>query len=125
MGGSCDRTGGGGFALDADRLREHVAAVAAPVAELATALEAVQRRLDEVEHEAVTATEQARTRAAEADRARQEADAARDEAVRRAREAEAAAADARRERAEAVTRAEESAVAARATALGVVVPTRG
>ena len=37
-------TGAGAFALDADRLREHVTAVAGPVAELSAALEVVQDR---------------------------------------------------------------------------------
>src|SRR3954464_4166664 len=45
------------FALDAERLREHVAAVHGPVAALAEALTQVTARLDEVEAHAVAAVE--------------------------------------------------------------------
>ncbi|MFD1237349.1 response regulator receiver protein, partial [Pseudonocardia benzenivorans] len=47
------------FALDADRLREHVAALQGPVTALTEALAAIGTRLDEVEAHAVAAVETA------------------------------------------------------------------
>ena len=46
-------TGTGAFALDADRLREHVGALAGPVAELSGALTSVLDRLHEIERDAL------------------------------------------------------------------------
>src|SRR5918999_4126648 len=52
------------FALDADRLREHVDAVRGPVVALAEALAAVTGRLAEVESQALSAVEVANRAAA-------------------------------------------------------------
>ena len=70
------------FRLDADRLREHVDAVRVPVTELASALDAVSARLDEVEGAALTAVETAQRGTAEAEAARVEALQARERAER-------------------------------------------
>ena len=72
--------GGTAFRLDADRLREHVDAVRAPVGALAGALDAVSARLDEVQHDAVAAVEVAHRRAAESDAERVAAEAAQQQA---------------------------------------------
>ena len=69
--------GGTAFRLDADRLREHVDAVRAPVGRWPAALDAVSARLDEVQHDAVAAVEVAHRRAAESDAERVAAEAAR------------------------------------------------
>ena len=55
------------FALDAERLREHVEAVRAPVEALVAALAGVTSRLTEVEAHAVSAVEAANRRAADAE----------------------------------------------------------
>ena len=83
--------GGTAFRLDADRLREHVDAVQAPVAELAAALDAVTARLDEVQRDAVAAVEVAHRRAAESDAERVAAEAARERADEQAHQARTAA----------------------------------
>ena len=94
--------GGTTFRLDADRLREHVDAVQAPVAELAAALDAVSARLDEVQRDAVAAVEVAHRRAAESDAERVAAEAARERADEQAHQARAAAEQAAQDRDEAV-----------------------
>jgi len=58
------------FALDAERLREHVEAVREPVEALVAALAGVTSRLAEVEAHAVSAVEAANRRAADAEAAR-------------------------------------------------------
>src|SRR5882672_9640018 len=78
-----------GFALDADRLREHVDAVRGPVDALVAALAGVTSRLEEVEAHAVAAVEAANRRAAEAEAKRvaaQEAQERAEQLTRRARE---------------------------------------
>src|SRR3954468_652251 len=55
------------FGLDADRLRDHVAAVPAPVEALTIALATLSTRLDEVQHEAVASVEVANERVAAAE----------------------------------------------------------
>ncbi|MFD1529907.1 response regulator receiver protein, partial [Pseudonocardia aurantiaca] len=87
------------FRLDADRLREHVDAVRVPVTELATALDAVAARLDEVEGSALAAVEAAQRGTAEAEAARVEAQQARERAERESREARERAEQAAEERA--------------------------
>ena len=77
--------GGTAFRLDADRLREHVDAVRAPVGALVEALDAVSARLDEVQRDAVGAVEVAHRRAAESDAERVAAEAAQERATRRRR----------------------------------------
>src|SRR5689334_17897715 len=59
-------SGRSGFALDADRLREHVEAVREPVAALSAALEQVTARLAEIESQALAAVETANQAAARA-----------------------------------------------------------
>ncbi|MBW0118144.1 response regulator receiver protein [Pseudonocardia abyssalis] len=98
-------SGGTAFGLDADRLREHVDAVRGPVGELGAALDAVLRRLDEVQRDAVDAVGSANARVADAERLRVAAEEARDEAVARARRAAESAERAGKERAEATERA--------------------
>ncbi|MEJ3651770.1 response regulator receiver protein [Actinomycetes bacterium KLBMP 9759] len=93
------------FALDADRLRDHIEAVRGPAEALTDALAAVSARLDEVQQQAVAAVEAANTQVAAAERARVDAETQRDVAVRRARQAAAAAEQAGTDRAEAVERA--------------------
>ena len=93
------------FALDADRLREHVDAVRGPVEALTAALAAVTGRLAEVEAHAVAAVEAANRQAAEAEARRVAAQEARERAERRMKSAVDETAGAVRERAEAVERA--------------------
>src|SRR6476619_6781443 len=90
------------FRLDADRLREHVDAVQAPVAELAAALDVVTARLDEVQRDAVAAVEVAHRRAAESDAERVAAEAARERADEQAHHARTAAEQAAQDRDDAV-----------------------
>lgn len=93
------------FRLDADRLREQVDAVLAPVAALATALAAVTSRLDEVEGGALAAVEAAHRGTADAESARVEAQRAAERADRESRKAHEQAERAVRERSAAVERA--------------------
>jgi colicin import membrane protein len=93
------------FALDADRLREHVEAVRGPVAALAAALAGVTTRLAEVEAQAVSAVEVANRRAAEAETRRVAAQEGHERAEQVARRARESAEQAARERAEALERA--------------------
>src|SRR3954471_15734749 len=105
--------GGTTFRLDADRLREHVDAVRAPVGALAGALDAVSARLDEVQRDAVAAVEVAHRRAAESDTERVAksapggvpAEPARERADELAQQARVAAEQAGQDREEAVRRA--------------------
>lgn len=94
-----------GFALDADRLREHVEAVRGPVTALADALRHVTARIDEVQAHALAAVETANRTAAEAEAARVGAQQARERAEAQARVAGEAAAQAEADRADAVGRA--------------------
>ncbi len=93
------------FALDADRLREHVEAVRGPVDTLVAALAGVTARLAEVEAQAVAAVEVANRRAAEAESRRVAAQDGQERAELSARRARESAEQAARERAEAVERA--------------------
>src|SRR6185295_5977547 len=88
------------FALDAERLREHVEAVREPVA----ALDGVTSRLAEVEAHAVSAVEAANRRAADAEAARVAAQEGQERAEGVARRAKEQAERAGKERAEAVER---------------------
>src|SRR6476469_799476 len=97
------------FALDADRLREHVEAVREPVEALVAALARVTTRLAEVEAHAVTSVEAANRRAADAEAARVAAQEARERAEHTARRAKEQAERAVKDRAEAVERAEAAA----------------
>lgn len=97
--------GAGAFALDADRLREHLDALRAPVGQLTAALDLVAARLDEVQRDAVAAVETAHLQVGAADAARVAAEQQRDEAVLRARRSAEVAEQAGEQRAEALTRA--------------------
>src|SRR4051795_4360587 len=97
------------FALDAERLREHVEAVRAPVEALVAALAGVTSRLGEVEAHAVSAVEAANRRAADAEASRGAAQEAQERAESSPRRAREQAERAGRDRAEAVERAEAAA----------------
>lgn len=98
-------SGGTGFRLDADRLRDHVDAVREPVAALLAALDTVTTRLDDVQAGAVAAVDTAHRQVAEAEAARLAARHERERAEAATREARDQARRAVAERAEAVERA--------------------
>lgn len=93
------------YHLDADRLREHVAAVREPVSALLSALDAVGTRIDEVQAGAVAAVEVANRQVAEAEVARVRAQQERERAEEHTREARERVRRAGEERAEALERA--------------------